>query len=75
MKAQIKEVIERVKTETPTHFNRLKKFGLGLAGTGLLVKLALAVFPGTMPIGLAAIAGDLVYVGLTMAGVSITAKK
>jgi hypothetical protein len=75
MKEQIKEVVERVKAETPTHFIRMRNFGLGIAGIGLVFKLALVVFPGTTIIGLASLAPELISVGLAIAGVSQTAKK
>jgi hypothetical protein len=74
MKA-LNEVIERVQSETPTHFKRIRFFGLCLAGLGLTFKLALVAFPGTTVIGLASLAPEFISIGLTMAGVAQTAKK
>lgn len=75
MKSQIKEVIERTASETPTHFKRVRNFGLGIAGLGVVFKIALVIFPGTTVVGLASLAPELITIGLTMAGVSQTAKK
>ena len=70
-----KEVIERVKAETPTHFKRVRTFGLILAGIGIACKIALAIFPATMPVGIALLVPELISIGLTMAGVAQTARK
>jgi len=75
MKEIFKEVGERVKQETPTHFKRIRTAGLTAAGVGIAIKIAAALFPATMPIGIIALAPELIYIGLSVAGVSQTAKK
>jgi hypothetical protein len=74
-KIQETETYQRVTADTPDYHKRIIRFGLGAAGVGLLIKIGLAIFPATMPIGLASLAGDLIYIGLSAAGVSITVKK
>ena len=75
LQPQMKEVVERVQAETPVHFKRVRTFGLILMGVGILAKVVLAIFPGTMPIGIAALAGDIIWLGGGMAGVATTARK
>ena len=75
MKKQIKELKERVKSETPQHFKKARKYGLYCAGLGIALKIGLAVFPATMPLGLALLAPELITIGLTIAGISQTARK
>jgi hypothetical protein len=72
---QVIEVVDRVKSETPTHFKRFRKAGFWAAGLGLAIKIGAAIFPATMPIGLASLAPELISVGLAVAGVSTTARK
>lgn len=70
-----KVIEDRVKSETPNHFKKTRKYGLIAAGLGITLKIALAIFPATMPIGLTALAPELITIGLTVAGISQTAKK
>lgn len=68
------EVKDRWTAETPTHFKRIKKAGYILAGVGTCIKIMAAIFPPTMPAGLVALAPELIGIGLTVAGVSKTAR-
>lgn len=72
---QTKELKDRVLSDTPTHFVRFGNFGVIIAGAGIVVKIAAAIFPATMPIGLVSLAPELIAIGLTITGVSQTAKK
>jgi hypothetical protein len=75
MKAQIKEVIERVQSETPTHFKRIRKAGYVLMAVGGVVKIVGIFFPPLLPVALVSFAGDVLGWGAVMAGVATTAKK
>ena len=77
LKNKIKETetYQRVTADTPDYHKGLIKIGLGTAGAGVLIKIAMVFFPATLPVGLASIATDLITAGLTMAGVSKTVKK
>lgn len=68
------ELKDRVRSETPTHFKRLRTGGAIIAGIGLTIKIMAAVFPPTMPIGLVALAPEMISLGLVIAGVSTTAR-
>lgn len=69
------ETYQRVVTDTPTYYKKLQKIGLAAAGFGFAIKIGLAIFPATMPIGLAAIATELITHGIMVAGISQTVKK
>jgi len=69
---QLKETAERLKEETPDYHKKNRKYGIGLAGLGLALKVAVTVFPATMPIGLASLGWDLVLLGLGVAGYTYT---
>jgi hypothetical protein len=75
MKAQIKEVIQRVQAESPTHFKRFANFGYVLIGLGILGKAACLLFPATIPIGIAGLAADIIWLGAGISGTAITSKK
>jgi len=71
----LKETINRASSETTDYHKKVRNFGLGLFALGLIAKTALAIFPATMPIGIAALAGDFITIGLTAAGIAQTTKK
>ena len=75
MKAQILEVIDRVKSETPTHFKRIRKFGYVMMAVGGVVKIIGIFFPPLLPVALVSLATDIFGYGAVMAGVATTAKK
>ena len=72
----ISETAERAGSETSDYFKPFKKIGGGLAVLGIGLKIVAAIFPATMPIGLASLAPEIISVGLTMfTGASLTKKK
>lgn len=75
MKAQIKEVIERVQSETPTHFKRIRTVGYVMMAIGGVVKVVGVLFPPLLPLAIVSFAGDVLGWGAVMAGVATTAKK
>ena len=73
LKILTSNLTNRVKAETPSHFKRFRKYGLIAAGLGVAIKLvAVFIVP---PVGLVALAPELITIGLTVAGVSQTARK
>jgi hypothetical protein len=75
MRKQANELVGRVRAETPGFFKKVRKYGFIIAGLGLLLKVATAAFPTCVPAGLAGLAPEIMTFGLTVAGVSTTAKK
>lgn len=73
--APVKEVIDRVQSETPEHFKRIRKVGYWLMGIGGVIKVVGIIFPPLLPVGLISLAGDVLGWGAVMAGVATTAKK
>lgn len=67
------ELLDRIKSETPTHFKRIRTAGFIVCGLGLAIKL-LAVFI-VPPVGLISVATDMIWIGGAAAGISTTAKK
>jgi hypothetical protein len=75
MNEALNNLTERINSETPTHFVRVSNVGVWMAGIGFTVKIAAAIFPLTMPVGLVSLAPELIAVGLAIAGVAQTAKR
>lgn len=71
--AKNSEIVQRYKSPTPTHFKRSGKIGLIIAGAGLALKI-MAVFIAP-PVGLVALAPEMIALGCGIAGISYSAKK
>lgn len=69
------ETYQRATSETPDYFKKTRNIGLITAGLGVVLKIALAIFPATAPVGIIALSGDLINIGLTVAGISVLPKK
>lgn len=74
IKRSIDEVVERVNAPTPVHFQRLIRFGLGLIILGLVLIFLAALFPIPAFLALEKIADKIIYIGGSIAGISITAR-
>jgi len=71
-----KETVERLKSETSEYFKPFKKIGGILAIAGVVIKIGAAIFPATMPIGLASLAPEIISIGITMfTGATLTKQK
>ncbi len=76
LKSLKNETIDRLKSETSEYFKPFQKLGAGLAVLGVGLKIATAIFPATMPIGLISLAPEIISIGVTMfTGASLTKKK
>lgn len=69
------EVTERVKSETPTHFKRIRTAGYVMMAAGGVVKIIGIFFPPLLPVSLVSFAADIFGYGAVMAGIATTAKK
>lgn len=75
IKRSVVEVVDRIQAPTPTHFKRIIIFGLVLVIIGLGLILVAACFPSPTWLAIKGeLANKCIEIGLTMAGVSITAR-
>lgn len=70
----INQVVDRIEAPTPTHFKRIIRFGLGMVVVGFILIFLAALFPTPAFLAIEKAADKLIYVGLSMTGVSITAR-
>ena len=71
----VQETNERVFEPTSVHFKPWIKTGGALAVAGGIIKIIAAINPATLPIGIVALAPDMIEIGLAIAGISIQTSK
>lgn len=74
IKIFIMKLIDNIKAETPKKYKKSRSIGLTIAGAGMLIKVVAALFPATMPLGIVALAPEIIGFGTLIAGYSQTKK-
>ena len=70
-----KSVVTNLNKQTPDKAKKSRNVGFYIAGVGLVIKIAAALFPATMPAGIAALAPEIIGFGTLVAGYNQTKKK